>query len=60
MKQGDPLGSALRALGNHPCLVDIAQPNRPLRERIGSGMVELPEASRPGRTGYGSIRDGVR
>ena len=25
MQQGDPLGSALFALGNHPCLVEIAQ-----------------------------------
>ncbi len=25
MQQGDPFGSALFALGNHPCLVDIAQ-----------------------------------
>ncbi len=24
MQQGDPLGSALFALGNHPCLIEIA------------------------------------
>ena len=25
MQQGDPLGSALFALGNHPCLIDVAR-----------------------------------
>jgi hypothetical protein len=28
--------------------------NRPLQERVGPWPVELAEASRPGRTGYGA------